>query len=594
MKKVTLLTLTSEQERTVPLLRDLGVLHVTLSATPEAASSATHATMGNLQKALNVLGAITNRPSSLVTRHSPPAEGGECNAEGIAEKILAAQARISELGATLLRLRQEREEQEPLGDFNVGQIQSLIAQGIGVTLFRVPQKHAFPKGEGIVRLGTRRKCVYGAALGVALDCPFAETLPLPRRSLGDLDGDIQKNIDETAALTAELSDLTQVSDRLSHRVQELDTLHTFQRVAESVAAHGEIGVLEGYCPAPKVAALEAAAASHGWALWVRDPGPEDAVPVHLTLPRWIQPIAVLFKGLGILPGYLEADVSAVFLVFFSVFFAMLIGDAGYGLLLLAGVATVAFRQRRRPAKPVVTQALWLFGVLAACTVLWGMLTGNYFGIAAETLPPFMRGIPWLHVDSNLMWLCFVIGAVHLTIAHLWNAAVLFPARKAYEQIGWIGMVWVMFFTAGELVAGRAMPTITPWVGVASALLIVLFMIAPKDIKKEWINYPLLALNLVSCLIDIISYIRLFAVGMASAQIALTFNQMAVTGLPPWYAIVVTPLILLVGHGLNILLAALAILVHAVRLNTLEFSNHKGLTWSGQPYAPFQKHTKETP
>jgi V/A-type H+-transporting ATPase subunit I len=102
---------------------------------------------------------------------------------------------------------------------------------------------------------------------------------------------------------------------------------------------------------------------------------------------------------------------------------------------------------------------------------------------------------------------------------------------------------------------------------------------------------MLPLNIISCLGDIISYVRLFAVGMASVKVAENFNQMALSlSLPLWAKIPCLLLILLAGHGMNLLMGALSILVHAVRLNTLEFSNHKGVSWSGFAYRPFRRQT----
>ena len=100
---------------------------------------------------------------------------------------------------------------------------------------------------------------------------------------------------------------------------------------------------------------------------------------------------------------------------------------------------------------------------------------------------------------------------------------------------------------------------------------------------------MLPLNVMSALGDIISYVRLFAVGYASLQVAQNFNRMALDlDLPIWAKIVPMVLILAVGHGMNFMLAGLAVLVHAVRLNTLEFSNHKGISWSGQAFRPFRR------
>ena len=156
------------------------------------------------------------------------------------------------------------------------------------------------------------------------------------------------------------------------------------------------------------------------------------------------------------------------------------------------------------------------------------------------------------------------------------------------------MVSAMYGTACTMVLQLPAPVWLIPVGVIGLLLIILFM-TPKDkLKENAIDHAMLPLDVISCLVDVISYIRLFAVGMASLYVARNFNEMATgIGLPIVLKIPVTALILLLGHSLNIALGALAILVHAVRLNTLEFSQHKGMEWAGFAYAPFRKRDKPT-
>jgi V/A-type H+-transporting ATPase subunit I len=113
-------------------------------------------------------------------------------------------------------------------------------------------------------------------------------------------------------------------------------------------------------------------------------------------------------------------------------------------------------------------------------------------------------------------------------------------------------------------------------------------------KKDWIHHAMFPLSMVNCFVDIVSYIRLFAVGLASLSVAQSFNDMAMQF--DWSRIWTLPImagILLLGHGLNIALCALGILVHGVRLNTLEFSMHKGLEWKGIPYQPFTRKSQKT-
>jgi V/A-type H+-transporting ATPase subunit I len=111
------------------------------------------------------------------------------------------------------------------------------------------------------------------------------------------------------------------------------------------------------------------------------------------------------------------------------------------------------------------------------------------------------------------------------------------------------------------------------------------------IQAKGMDKGMLFLNAMSVLGDVISYVRLFAVGLASVQVAGNFNAMALDlGLPLWIKWLPVVLIMLVGHGLNIAMAGLSVLVHAVRLNTLEFSNHKGVSWAGYAFRPFKRKT----
>jgi V/A-type H+/Na+-transporting ATPase subunit I len=311
------------------------------------------------------------------------------------------------------------------------------------------------------------------------------------------------------------------------------------------------------------------------------------------MPNWVKPVKAVLQMLAILPGYREADISAVFLIFFSIFFAILIGDAGYGLLFLGLTAFARKKLPKAPAYPFV-----LFTILSTATLVWGALTGNWFGIEPAHLPGILK-IPYLQMFQGdgardlVIRLCFLLGAVHLTIAHIWNTIALAPSLKAIAQVGWIGLVWSMFFTALNMVLGQALPPFFVPMLVGAVVLILAFMTSPKDFKSEWINHAMFPLSIVNCFVDIVSYIRLFAVGLASLSVAASFNNMAMQiGWSRIWTIPIFALILLLGHGLNIVLCALGILVHGVRLNTLEFSLHKNVEWKGFAYRPFTRLSQE--
>jgi len=292
-------------------------------------------------------------------------------------------------------------------------------------------------------------------------------------------------------------------------------------------------------------------------------------------------------------------VSVPFFVFFSIFFSMLIGDAGYGaiILLLAGIGHFKAKAKAKGRLPEMTSSLLtLFYVFGGCTVAYGVLSGTYFGIEKAALPAFLqfKSIAFLEDQNNIMQLCFTLGALHLTIARAWNAAVLFPSKKCLAEIGWVGVIWSMYMIiCGIVVAGFTFPSWGIYLMIVSILLIVLFMLDVSELKENGANLGMLPLSIVSCMGDIISYVRLFAVGLASVKVAENFNMMAVQlDLPMYFKVPAMILILLLGHGLNFVMGALSILVHAVRLNTLEFSGAKGVTWSGHPFKPFKASARD--
>ena len=277
-----------------------------------------------------------------------------------------------------------------------------------------------------------------------------------------------------------------------------------------------------------------------------------------------------------------------FYLFFYLFFDMLVGDAGYGVVMLAGVLAAGWKLRTSAvARPV----LLILTVFCLSTIVWGILSGTYFGIAKDALPAALANLPtvaWLGNDSNLMFLCFLIGALHLSVARLWNAVLLAPNLKAVGELGWLGVTWSMFLiVCGIVVSWFTSPAWTWWFLGGNVALILVPLLA--DIRHEGISIGMLPLNVISAMGDIISYVRLFAVGLASVKVAENFNAMALgLDLPIVPRVLAVCAILLVGHGLNLAMGALSVLVHAVRLNTLEFSNAKGITWSGLPYLPFKQ------
>ena len=325
----------------------------------------------------------------------------------------------------------------------------------------------------------------------------------------------------------------------------------------------KLSLLKGFCPADAVEQLEGAANAHRWGLVVEEPEEDDQVPTLLRNPKWIKIIDPVLKMINIVPGFKEFDVSFLFLIFFTLFFGMLIGDAGYGMvfLLLTGFAHFKMGKKTRDKGPFI-----LMYVLSVVTIIYGGLTATFFG-QKWLASSFHPVVPWLTDTVNVQKLCFLIGAIHLSIAHLWCAVKKWPSLELVRDIGWFCVIWGMFFMTHVLVLGAATP------GFLLPLLIfgaVLILFIPK-FKMA----PTFPLDVINCFTDVVSYIRLFAVGLATVAVADAANDMSIG----WVIFL---------HTLNILLAAMAILVHGLRLNVLEFSGHLGMEWAGFQYSPFKR------
>ena len=187
--------------------------------------------------------------------------------------------------------------------------------------------------------------------------------------------------------------------------------------------------------------------------------------------------------------------------------------------------------------------------------------------------------------------CLGIGALHLTLAHGW-VAVRYRNRRSLGELGWILVVAGLLLVAVHLLVT---PVSSRWIMAPLVLGLLLAVLCGeqtkagfwRDAASSLRNLPLTLMNGISSFSDLVSYIRLFAVGLATKEVAVVFNEMALgVGVDTILAVIGCALILLLGHTVNLLLAAMGVLVHAVRLNLLEFSRHLQIAWSGIPYQPF--------
>ncbi|AGW14780.1 V-type ATP synthase subunit I [Megalodesulfovibrio gigas] len=595
MHRLELLCPAADRDTTLAALGALGVVH--LAAVTQAQTQAADADGDALAARLARVRSVLDRlPAASSQDGDSPAV--------LAPDVLLEQARSlleerERLAEAVEALQREREAVAPLGRYATEDLAALRAAGVVLTLYRFPNGARLPavadavwqdvesaaNGDGSLHV------LVGLAPPPELDVPPA---PWPSRALAEVERLLAQKLARLEAVHQSLAQMAAQRGVLEQYAADLaQGLHWIQaRQGMALLDAGTpVAHLRGFVPAADAAAVARACADQGWAAFTAPAvvSPHDDAepqpPTLLRYPSWLDPVRTVFEAVGILPGYAEADVGAPVLVFLSLFFAMLVGDAGYGLLFLA-----ASLLGRRLLPQVPRRAFVLLGVMSTATVVWGALTGVWFGAARLPGPLDGLRLDWLTGESanrNLMALCFLLGAVHLSLAHVWNVLRLWPSLQALAQVGWLGVVWTMYYGARLMVLSEPFPPWMLWVLGGSALLIVLFMTPRAQLKAQWTNHVMLPLNFISNFVDVVSYVRLYAVGAASLAMAQAVNEMALAGgVSGPVSGLLAAAILFVGHAGNILLACMGVLVHGVRLNTLEFANHMGLTWAGRPYAPF--------
>ena len=574
MKRVFLLCVADGADRTLEALRDLGAVHLELTTDAGTAGVAAKENLERAERAMRI---------ALKAAKEGGSAGARSSQMGV-DEILKLDERREGLKGKAEAFRAAIRRYEPFGDFDPAMVARLASAGVRLQLHE-DGSFAFLYGDD-----------------ESAERPGKHLLPIPEERLSATRKRLADAETEIAALTAQIAAVD--VDAMSKAVPGLKDAVAFAMAKDEMAASRfadgkvpaedapQIAFIRGWIPVDREEDLETAAKGNGWGVALRDPNPDETPPTLIRPPKLFRPVKALFEGLGIAPAYTEADVSVPFMCYFSLFFAMLVGDGGYGAIILA-LTLWGWRKYRAGKKPAPLMKSWLIllTVFSSATVVWGLLSNTWFGAGL----PFAAEWPtvkWLGdpTYNNMMLLCFTIGVSHLMVARIWTGLCMLNDRTCLSQFGWAGIVLFMYLVTNSIVGiFSGIPTWAYWMFGVSLVLVFGFTLKGNELKSRGIELGMLPLNIMSALGDIISYVRLFAVGLASVKVAQNFNDMALgLDLPLWLKAVPMVLILLVGHGLIFAMAGLSILVHAVRLNTLEFSNHKGISWAGYAFTPFRR------
>jgi V/A-type H+-transporting ATPase subunit I len=591
MKEIYLFTLSSSVEETIQTLGELGVVEIReISQAEKVKIESISEKVLRANTAISILENFTNTNNNNKKRKKYHA----VDPARITDRILITGDIRKRCQETLKDYNQQLKWYETWGkNIDLKDFQYLKKKGINIHLYLVEDSdlNLLPKKGCIVRLTKQEKktpiVLFARSSDEELD--FKEE-PSPSLPLETIKRQIVRKKRQLEEVDFYLADQTEnIAILHDYKSYLQDRLNSRKALVGMGDIEGNIKFLRGFIPHSAVNLFKNKAQQNKWGYRISDPERLEEVPVYIKNPKWVSIINPVMKFIDIVPGYKEVDVSIYFLVAFSLFFAMLVGDAGYGAIFL--LITFLFGKKLGPQMRV------LIYLLSGATILWGVLSGTYFGSEQIAAIPFFKNliipeIASFGVDniSFMMHLSFLIGAIHLTIAHSVRFLQFINSSRALSEIGWISFVWGLFFVAEKLVLGKEMSEWHNWLFILGAGLVTLFSQEGKNFINSMVtSIANLPLSLINGFSDIVSYVRLFAVGMATATVASSFNNMI---LPEgvdlsFLEILMAAIALLLGHGLNIVLALMAVMVHGIRLNMLEFAGHLGIQFSGEAYQPFK-------
>ena len=449
--------------------------------------------------------------------------------------------------------------------------------------------------------------------------PEAFEVPFPRMSTNQLEKEIENDNLEINEIDKFFENNAKYLPNIKKFKKQLESDIEFENVNAGMAHENEksetdLAWISGYVPTANIEEFSAKCKENQWAFAISDPEDDDIeVPTKLKNNKFVSLIYPLSDFLGTVPGYHEYDISSWFLVFFAIFFGMIFGDGGYGILLTVVVLALMLKNKLSGKKNPPLMPLGL--ILGIATMIWGTVTCTWFGLTPEQLPDWIKAISIpaissaypkgpgeLSTDQNLQIFCFSLALIQLTVAHVKGMARNRKSLKFFGELGSMLQLWGMFyvvlslvvssefFAIGKVVYGIPIGLVS--IGCIAVGFILSFIFANYEgsvlasVLESCKGIITVLLGVVNIFSDIISYIRLWAVGLAGAAISNTVNTMAGPLFGHALLFVFALLLCVGGHGLNMILNLLSVIVHGVRLNTLEFSSHLGMSWSGIKYAPF--------
>jgi V/A-type H+-transporting ATPase subunit I len=596
MKKYSMLVHHADFEQFLINLQNLGVVDVTdRGVEPDVVTQQKIDLLQQYDRTIKFLSAKINKESTTNT---------DLSAQEIVDKISAMQAELDDIrqkGASLEKLYRML---RPWGDFDRAMFDKLEAHGFKLRFYVAGQRKYNPEWAAQYNLEIISE-TDGQVYFVIVDTGQgaieidAEEVRAPERAASGVIAEREKHEERATEISTYFKDQARafIPKLLNVRNELLDQIN-FKNVVQNSAteADDQIRIVQGWVPAQKADAVDIFLNEQSIFFLVENPVKGEKVPILLKNGKYstlFEPIGKLYS----LPKYGELDLVPFFAPFFMMFFGFCLGDAGYGLLFLIG-ATIAKPRVDGMMKKIVTLGQWLGGA----TIIFGALTGTFFGMNLIEMVDngnltWLAGVRTYMLDSEKMfYLALILGAIQILYGMGIKAANLsrqFGFRYAFSTLGWMLLIVggiVLYLLRSDNNQQLIITLFYVLLGISGIL--ILFMNNPD--KNIFINFGGGLWDVYSVVTgvlgDLLSYIRLFALGVSSAILGYVFNDLAtqMSGSIPVVSQIIFVLILLIGHGLNIFMASLGAFVHPLRLTFVEFYKNAGFQGGGKPYNPFMK------
>lgn len=607
MKKITALVFHREYEQFLTELQRLGVVHVqpTQEGIVPIDSNLQEELkrIKDVQAAIEVLKPLAKNPSTAAAS----VEAGKAALDSYNELM----PQQKDLTAQQSSLDSQLKAVLPWGDFDLDAVNDLEAIGYEMCFFTTTAK--FYKnneatwnadGRYLFLIYQKKSFCYFvivAPKGTVEELPNATRLPVPpitatpcreqmeavNRQLSTVNNQIQTLANE------HLADLRAYEADLRSHVQFDQTVLNTASVAEDT-----VMFLEGWTPVGKVEEVNTFLRNSGVCYEMRDPVKSDNVPILLRNNAFTKMYEVL-TGMYGMPDYHEFDPTPILAPFFTLFFSYCIADAGYGLVLV--LLGFVLKKKLGPSMKGMMNLVITLGI---ATTILGAVFGTFFGVNLTTveLPEWMKGLMITGkvgdtVYDKTMLLSLVIGVVHLLIAMTIKAiksTVLYGFKQSITPWSWllliVGFIAIFGLQWMQVISTDVSAVAFYVVGGVAAVGIFLL----NDLKRNpllnigaglWDTYGMAS----GLLGDVLSYVRIYALGLAGGMLGGVFNQLAmmVKGDGTWLGWIACIFILVFGHTLNIAMSCLGAFVHPLRLNFVEFFKNSNYEGSGTAYDPLR-------